>query len=323
MAIPRAWDTSRMGATLALRSRTPAVLIALTTADIPFLMLKGPVTSEALYGEQTRPYRDIDLLVPPSHYTRAETVLTTLGFEAETLFANDRPWHARTWARADGVDVDLHRTLLGATGHPQDVWEALIRDSVTIRLDGREIPAPGLAALALHLALHAAQDGGHNERSRNELALALSVFEASVWEAAEALADEIGASNSFALGVLLGKSAGVPHLGQPYPLTREQRLRVALTGQEQNAALAVNHLLELPRFRERLRFAAGKISPPPAFMRSRYRIARRGPPGLVIAYFLRILWLTATFIRSFAGARRALFGRDTSRVTTHSITEAL
>ena len=60
---------------------------------------------------------DVDVLVAPEAWTRAETALARLGYEPLLLdiIPGDRPNHARPYARPDGgPSVDLHRTLAGA-----------------------------------------------------------------------------------------------------------------------------------------------------------------------------------------------------------------
>src|SRR5471032_895721 len=47
----------------------------------PFAVFKGPVLAAYLYGELAhREYNDIDLIVPPEHMAKAETLLASLGY---------------------------------------------------------------------------------------------------------------------------------------------------------------------------------------------------------------------------------------------------
>ena len=57
-------------------------------------------------------------------------------------------------------------------------------------------------------------------------------------------------------------------------------------------------------------FVLLKLAPPPAFMRLRYPLARRGPVGLGLAYLYRPFWLLRWFLpglRSWRDARRPGF----------------
>src|SRR5271156_2734678 len=66
-----------------LATELEALLQQFSLHGIEVLSLKGPVMAEALYGRMgLRPSDDLDLLVQPQDFARAQTLLTGLGFNS-------------------------------------------------------------------------------------------------------------------------------------------------------------------------------------------------------------------------------------------------
>ena len=66
-----------------------------TENQIPLLFLKGPVIAADLYGDiSLRTSRDLDILIPITHFERAEKLLLSLGYEKEPVLSvlNDWKW---------------------------------------------------------------------------------------------------------------------------------------------------------------------------------------------------------------------------------------
>lgn len=84
--------------------------------DFPWMLLKGPhVAVEYCGGLHRRHIADLDILVSPAHWTRAEAVLSSVGLRCESRFLLGRRWslpflHALEF-QGDGYRVDLHRRL--------------------------------------------------------------------------------------------------------------------------------------------------------------------------------------------------------------------
>ncbi|MGB9144244.1 MAG: nucleotidyltransferase family protein, partial [Acidobacteriaceae bacterium] len=74
---------------------------------IPVIALKGPSLAERLYGDAAlREYLDLDLLVRPRHLSRAEELLSALGFvPAGRRGDYERPWRRRS------VLLELHHDV--------------------------------------------------------------------------------------------------------------------------------------------------------------------------------------------------------------------
>jgi hypothetical protein len=102
---------------------------ALDAAGVDALIIKGPVTERWLHDPgETRTIHDVDVVVDPGHYARAEAVLLRMGFV--NLYDGAAPdWaaeHADSWVSSDGnLPVDLHRRIWGFGVPPATVWERL------------------------------------------------------------------------------------------------------------------------------------------------------------------------------------------------------
>ncbi|MPZ70008.1 MAG: hypothetical protein GEU71_10835 [Actinobacteria bacterium] len=142
-----------------------AVLDALDTSGIPSLALKGPVLVEAAYGDpRLRPYRDLDLLVDPGDLGRALECIEAAG---GSLI--DRNWDFLTRQRRGqlhlglpfGCVLDLHWLPLDVASGALEVDSAtLFGGLVPLEVGGVEILTTSPAHTVVHLALHAAMEGG-------------------------------------------------------------------------------------------------------------------------------------------------------------------
>ena len=258
-------------------------------AGIDSMLLRGPLIAAWLYGEdEPRPYTDVDLLVSPGQILAAESVLEQMGFDLLPLPPHDR--HARTWVRADGASVDLHRSLSGLAADPELVWHALRRDSRTLTVHGHDLPVPCREACALGVALHVAQHGRQLEQPLEDLRRALAQTEIEVWRGAGELALELGAPAAFAAGLrrLPAGSELADRLGLPVHESVATALR---SGNPPSMVLGLDWLATREGGRAKLRFAGSKLFPSPAFLRAWSRLANRGRLGLGAAYVQRLGWI--------------------------------
>ena len=118
-------------AAIALRADLVAAEVteAFRGAGIRSILLRGPSIARHLYGAgDSRSYEDTDLLVAPVAMAAAEQILADHGFTHRAVLSqhpDDRPPWARTWKRADGGNVDLHRTIVGVGATPDETWKVL------------------------------------------------------------------------------------------------------------------------------------------------------------------------------------------------------
>ena len=91
-----------------------AVLGALSAADVPAIVVKGPATATFYPDPALRPYGDLDIMVAKAQLVSAERALNSLGYEC---FASKAWWldhfhHLPPMVSADGVLlVELHWAL--------------------------------------------------------------------------------------------------------------------------------------------------------------------------------------------------------------------
>jgi hypothetical protein len=283
-----------VGVSLRLDAVTAEVVTALRAAGIESVLLRGPAIARWLYEDtNARLYVDVDLLVPHGHIERAEEVLVALGFSDHTVegvLAHDRPTYAHTWLRGDGSAVDLHYTLLGVRLAPERVWEALAAETEAISVHGTEARVAGSSGRALVVALHAAHHGAGVGQPLDDLARALELLPAELWEEASELAAQLEAQEAFATGLrLLEPGREVAHsLGLPPTRSTETALRASTPPP---MALGFDWLATTPGMHAKAGLVARKIVPAPRFMRAWSPLARRGRAGLAAAYAWRLLWL--------------------------------
>ena len=300
---------------LLVAASTTEVVAALTDAGVPSIALKGPILKERLFPEgDDHASADIDILVGPAHWPAAESVLGRLGYEPLLLdiIPGDRPNHARPHVRlSGGPSVDLHRTLLGAEASASVVWSVLDQETETVQLGNSTVRVLGPPGQLLHMALHAAQNGGDDARTLRYLARCIEI--GNEQRAVEALwiAQAIEATDAFALGLSLVPSGEA--LNGALGITPSGSVLTALkAASAPNSAHAIEWLVTRISFRDRARFVLHKIFPPAAYMESSYPSAHsRG--GLLVAYPARWLWLARQLTPSLLAWRRA---RAASRRST-------
>ena len=303
----------RAAKTLRIDQVTAEVVHALRARDIPSLLLKGPAVARWLYTDgAVRAYIDTDLLVRSADVERAEETLAELGFTHAPLddIPGDKPWHGHEWIRmADRAVVDVHRTLIGVA-NTGDVWDVLSPTAETWQVGGAEVAVLDEPGRALHVALHAAQNGVQGRQSMEDLARALEQVPAPVWEGAAALAERLGATAALGAGLRLLEPgvALADRLGLSARVPVDTVLRA---GDFPAVAVGLAWLASRPGVRAKAALVVHKAFPSPAFLRAWTPLARRGRLGLALAYPYRLWWLAAhtpLAVRAWRRARRQASG---------------
>ena len=273
---------------------------------VPCILLKGPVIARWLYDDgSVRPYNDCDLLVPPRQLAAAQTILRQRGF-ADTASPLAHPrLDSHEWARAEH-HVDLHTTLIGIRAEAQTVWDELSSMTETEQVGGVTVQVLGLAARALHIALHAAQHGPEDEKPTEDLRRALLLVSEQTWRDAAELAVRLHAVAAFATGLRL-LPAGA-ELATRLDLAKAVSAEAALRLEPVPLALAFEHLAGVAGWRARLTIVLRELVPTPAFMCWWSPLARRGRLGLAAAYCWRPLYLLVHLGPGFLAWRRARRG---------------
>jgi len=288
---------------------TAEVVVALRTAGVRPLVLKGPVFARWLYGDGfIRGYVDSDILVAPDAVEASCEVLRSLGFTPLGEASYGTPKHAHCWARGGhgSEELDLHESIPGARADKSVVWAALSRDTDTMQIAGTEVEIPVPSANAMIAALHAAAHGSSDGHYCEDLTRALAAADERVWARAAELAAEVGAEVWFATGLrtVPAGRAMADRLGVRQPAPVDVLLRA---GGAPDGAVFLGSLATTDGWRARLRLLARAVVPEPHYMRDWYPGARRGPAGLIASYVARVFVRLATVVpavRAFAAARK-------------------
>lgn len=261
----------------------------LEEVGVDLLLLKGPALARLLYhpGEH-RGYYDVDVLLAPDNLQRARDALSALGYEnrSEPLGVDNfhGAVHGETWMRPRDAAVDLHWSLAGCTVPPHAVWATLYGSRTTIELKGRAAWVPGRDALALHVALHAADHGPGALKALGDLARALDRWPQEDWRAAVDLAEALGATTAFAAGLrLLPEGAAIAQaLG--LPATPALTWTILHRDARPRGTFHLEALRQSSGRAARLDVLRRSLFPPSAWMVRRFAWARRGRLALVAAY---------------------------------------
>lgn len=147
---------------LLLEARMFDVAAVLEAAEVDYRLLKGPALAHAVYAvPHVRHFGDIDLLVRSADVDRAVRSLVASG-RYRRRSPEIRPGFDRRFAKSvtlvgdDGVEVDVHRTLVpGVYGARLD-QDALWQRPSNVVIAGRMMPTMAPDLLLLHATLGAA-----------------------------------------------------------------------------------------------------------------------------------------------------------------------
>jgi hypothetical protein len=195
------------------------------TADVPVLVLKGPVLAQLLYGDPTaRSYSDLDILVRQNDAPRAARVLEENGYRLQTPFV----WTSLpdlisrnkelNFVHEIGVDVDL-QWAVGPSGFPFRFDPEVLWSSMTvIEIAARGVPTLNSDCLLLYLCVHGAVHAWSNRAWVRDLERLIvqrrETGQDLDWSGVLELAQRTGCLRPVLLGALLAHDLFVP----PAPL---------------------------------------------------------------------------------------------------------
>jgi hypothetical protein len=152
--------------TFVSRSRTQWALSALLATElegllkqfclhgIEVLSLKGPVMAEALYGRMgLRPSDDLDLLVQPQDFARAQALVTDLGFNP----VQEMDDYHQPFVRGDTF-VELHYAVAPRSSPAMDL-EAAWRRAQVMQFRGERSRLFARPDLLIYLTIHGIKHG--------------------------------------------------------------------------------------------------------------------------------------------------------------------
>ncbi|HUP76874.1 MAG TPA: nucleotidyltransferase family protein, partial [Acidimicrobiales bacterium] len=266
--------------------------------QIRCILLKGPAVSRWLYSDEpaARRYNDIDLLIQSTNFSAARDVLRALGFlERSVVLERERPQHAELWVRTDGAQVDLHRRIHGTEDVDEDrLWKAVTDGSEKLNVGDVQVEIPGETVRLLHVVLHLDVKDKPGSQAWIDLERAVQHVDDESWRRMAKLA------YSLRIEPIVGERLRRVPLARPLAIKLElpasgsayMTIRTAVERDGDSPQLySIFRLSRLPTPKAKLEYVVQKLFPPRVFMRHTSALARRGAPGLALAYVTRLLWL--------------------------------
>ena len=246
---------------------TAEMVTAFEARGVRSILLKGPAIVAWLYprDRHRRTYLDVDLLVAPDDRALAVELLTAAGMSPSShpRLAEDGH-HALSFFRpGDGATVDLHHSLHGMRSVPAaEVWETANRDAQTMQVAGVTVRVLGPAMRLLLVALHPRVLDGPASQPWLDLTRALEVSSAADWDAAIALAEQLGIVHEVAARLRARPDTGwlLERLGDQPPARRFRLVGAVDSGAAPGSVLTVEQLLSTPSLRGRVRYAWAKLA---------------------------------------------------------------
>jgi len=268
----------------------------LAEQGVSAIILKGPAIAHWLYRpDEPRASRDVDILVAPDDFERAQRALSAIGYETRLAGAPacEIGPNSMMLLGTNGVWIDLHHRLIGVDARRGRCWEVLSRHTVPLTLvTGISVDVLDVPARAMHLALHAAQSGRADTKAMADLERGLEQLPPEDWRAAAAVAGTLGALPAFAAGLSLSPSGRELAARLTLGVETSVELQLRTTGAPSESLFFVR-LAEVPGLAAKLAVIARKLWPTPAFMHANYPRATSGRAGLVGARVWRPVILVA------------------------------
>jgi hypothetical protein len=250
--------------------------------DVAFVVLKGPAVAHTAYPDPSwRPFGDLDVLVQTTDWERALAALAGLGFRRDLPEPRRgfdvRFGKAATHTDADGLQVDLHRTL--ALG-PFGAWidrAGLFAADAEFHLGGRSLRRLDDEAMFVHACVHASLGWSPPlllpMRDVAQIASTLRIDPSIV--STRARSWRLGAVIEHAVRVtadLVGQT--VPELsgviGDVRSSQTERRaLRAYTSGRRRRVGMAVSMLRAIPSLRSKAAYLRDLLLPSREFLAAR------------------------------------------------------
>ena len=310
----------RLRQTEALDRAAIAALAALKVAGVEAMLLKGPALARRLYADgEIRGYSDVDLLIRRRSLATARQVLGRLGYaNADEVFGIDDVagiLHSELWSRpgerairSGPIMIDLHWRLDGCEAADDVVWEALAAGRGSIELRGEEAAVLGDDALALHVALHAAQHGPSDIKAIGDLTRAVERWPVDLWRQAAQLAETVHGIPGLAAGLRLVPAGSRLASELGLPETRELDWKIHTREDRPRGTFHVEAWREARGLRQRANVLRRSLFPTRRWICFYLPWAARGRAWMALAYAWHILraplW-AARAGRYLARARRA------------------
>jgi hypothetical protein len=256
----------------------------LEAQSIPHVVLKGPTVAHTVYPDPSmRCYGDIDLLVPGRDVDRTVALLEADG--CRRPYPEIRPGFDRrfgksvTLIRPDGVEVDLHRTLVAGRFGLSVGLDSLFRAARPLEIGGRRVPmlAPEerLLVACYNAALGDAVPRVMTLRDIAQMLLQSELDEGRVLSLAEAWGAQAVLARAIRLSwaaLRLTSTTGLSEWSATYrPSRADQRALASYTTSRSATAQTLSALRMVPRVQDKVALITAVVVP------NRGYLDRRGP----------------------------------------------
>jgi hypothetical protein len=217
---------------------------------------------------------------------------------------------AETWVKdqpdaSRGLMIDLHWRVPGIGASPERAWSTFWDRRDQIPLRGALLPSPEQTAVALHLAMHAAQHGPLHPRALEDLRRGVVKWPPELWTEAHTLAQDLNAVEALSSGLRLipEGTALADELGLPRFPEREWAIRHR--HDRPRGSFHLQALREAPGLSARLRVARHSLLPTPAWLAHEYPWAAASRARLPLAYAAHLARAPAWGLRAWRYRARA------------------
>jgi Uncharacterised nucleotidyltransferase len=274
---------------------------AFDKAGIETIVLKGPALAHAVYPDPSwRAYVDLDVLVRTRDWYRACALLESLGHqrrlpEPRARF-DVRFGKAAVHKAGDGIEVDLHRTLvLGPFGlwmHPDELFGR----TAQLPLGNRRLRRLDDTALLLHACMHASLGWKPPlllpVRDVAQIAQGAQVDWdllwdlASRWELRAVIRHALMTATSF-LGARLSREA-LALMGRKSSRRERRALEAYISDHRNRETTAISTLRAIPGLRGKVAYVRAMLVPQRQFLEARSRDG--GAPSYLRRWTTPVRW---------------------------------
>lgn len=263
-------------------------------AGVESILLKGQAVEAALYGRFERQFGDIDLLVEPTSFERAEELLESIGYSRVHGAASlaETSVHAREFVRGR-VFVDLHHHVPGVGVRPEVAWSRWATQTVTAQFPSGAVVMLGRRAVLLMVCLSAARENAVTADVTTAVACASDEDWRGAWTLALALE-----ADAVMVVVLSRLPAGQELLDRCHFEAGDRSGSRLLEASDVPLVGGLVRLRKTRGFRARVAAVAREVVPSPDGLRYWRPAASRSRTTLALYYVYRPIYLVTRLPRA-------------------------
>jgi len=258
-----------------------AVGTALESAGVDYRLFKGPALARTVYAEpEQRVFADIDILIPGGQLPLARQTLVA-AVDAVDVMPEVRPGFDAQFAkdillRADGIEIDLHRSLAAGPFGLRIPVDELFHESSPVPMGSRVLPTLGPLPTFLQVCYNAALgDIPPRLMSLRDVAQVHFTLELQTDEVIAMASHWKGAAVVSRAVHLTWSTLELPPCGlsdwadEFVPNVLDRRLMAASTSSTRSYTRQVASIAAIPGIRAKGRYIRAIVSPSPEYLKAR------------------------------------------------------